>query len=375
MEKYVTNIKDLVIQVLTNGSEIKAKAESGDALPCFQMGMIHLLGIDTPIDFKKASKYLGNQSLSDDPDANRLLGFIAECEGNYSQAFKNYANAGKANRPYINKVSEERVNLQGLFKKLDLPSTVQNKIITNVLNEYIKSDDTKVDASIRIAMICEDEESCLNAAQALFDAGDYYSAMRWLQKGNISEGNALYASVKSYIIGSMSAPNLPNAMEVIEIEGNSFLANLDVVPSYAEIKYICDEGALACKKEWNDTVSPKIATIKKNVEDEENARIRKQQEEKARLKKLQEEERKELLKKQEEEKSQKTKKGCYRMLNIMLLLYIVPVVCMTLSLTISGSKKDGVAVSVITAIIVLLIMAVLPYLAVRWIGKKFINRV
>ena len=35
MEKYVTNIKDPVIQILTNGSEIKTKAESGDALSCF----------------------------------------------------------------------------------------------------------------------------------------------------------------------------------------------------------------------------------------------------------------------------------------------------------------------------------------------------
>ena len=42
MEKYVTNIKDLVIQVLTNDSKIKAKAESGDALSCFQMGMIRI---------------------------------------------------------------------------------------------------------------------------------------------------------------------------------------------------------------------------------------------------------------------------------------------------------------------------------------------
>ena len=57
MEKYLTNIKDLVIQALTDGSEIKTKAESGDASSCFQMGMIHLLGIDTPIDFKKASDY------------------------------------------------------------------------------------------------------------------------------------------------------------------------------------------------------------------------------------------------------------------------------------------------------------------------------
>jgi TPR repeat protein len=215
MEKYVTNIKDLVIQTLTNGAEIKAKAESGDALSCFQMGMIHLLGINTPIDFKKASKYLGNQSLSNDPDANRLLGFIAECEGNYSQAFKNYANAGKANRPYINKVSEERVNLQGLFKKLELPSTVQNKIITNVLNEYIKSGDTKVEASIRIAMICEDEESCLDAAQSLYDAEDYYSAMSWLQKGNIPDSNSLYASVKDKISDSKGTLDLPTTLDVI----------------------------------------------------------------------------------------------------------------------------------------------------------------
>ena len=42
MEKYITNIKDLVIQALTNGSEIKAKAESGDALACFQKGLIRV---------------------------------------------------------------------------------------------------------------------------------------------------------------------------------------------------------------------------------------------------------------------------------------------------------------------------------------------
>jgi len=39
MDKYVTNIKYLVIQALTNSSEIKAKAERGDALSCFQIGV------------------------------------------------------------------------------------------------------------------------------------------------------------------------------------------------------------------------------------------------------------------------------------------------------------------------------------------------
>ena len=302
MEKYVTNIKDLVIQTLTNGSEIKAKAESGDALSCFQMGMIHLLGIDTPIDFKKAGKYLGDPSLSDDPDVNRLLGFIAECEGNYSKAFKNYANAGKANRPYINKVSEERVNLQGIFKKLELPSTAQNKEITKALNEYIKGGDTKVDASIKLAMICEDADSCLDAAQALFDSGDYYSAMRWLQNGDISDSNTLYASVKKKISDSKSALNLPKSLEVIEINGNSFLANFDTTPSYAGIKNLCDEAAAVCMKNWHDSVSPKIASVKKKVEDEEAARIKKQKdEEAARLKKLKAEEDARIKKQKEEE--------------------------------------------------------------------------
>jgi len=308
MEKYVMNIKDLVIQALTNGSEIKAKAESGDALSCFQMGMIHLLGIDTPIDFKKASYFFGNQLLSDDPDANRLLGFIAECEGNYSQAFKNYANAGKANRPYINKVSEERVNLQGIFKKLELPSTAQNKEITKALNEYIKGGDTKVDASIKLAMICEDADSCLDAAQALFDAGDYYSAMRWLQNGEISDSNTLYVSVKKKISDSKNALNLPKSLEVIEIDGNSFLAKFDAIPSYAGIKNLCDEAAVVCMKEWHDNVSPKIASVKKKVEDEEAARLKKlKAEEDDRIKKQKEEEYQLFLQEQEEERKRKKK--------------------------------------------------------------------
>lgn len=73
MEKYVTNIEDLVILALKNGSEIRAKAEDGDALSCFQMGMIHMIGIDTPIDFQKASKFLGHQSLNNDSEATSSL--------------------------------------------------------------------------------------------------------------------------------------------------------------------------------------------------------------------------------------------------------------------------------------------------------------
>ena len=51
MEKYVKNIKVLVIQALTNGSEIKAKAESGDAFSCLQIGKNPILALSVhPID-------------------------------------------------------------------------------------------------------------------------------------------------------------------------------------------------------------------------------------------------------------------------------------------------------------------------------------
>lgn len=90
MDKYITSVKDLVIEALSNFSIIKTSADKGDASSCFKMGMIHMLGIDTAVDFKKAVKYFGNQSLVDNHDANRLLAFIAELEGNFSQAFHYY---------------------------------------------------------------------------------------------------------------------------------------------------------------------------------------------------------------------------------------------------------------------------------------------
>ncbi len=384
MNNNVLSVNDLVIQALTNGSGIKAKAETGDALACFQMGMIHLLGIDTPIDFEKASKFFGNPSLNDDPDANRLLGFIAECEGNYSQAFKNYANAGKANRPYFNKVSEERINLQGYFKKLSLPTTVQNKIITNVLNEYIKGGDTKVEASIRIAMICEDETSCLNAAQALFDNGDYHSAMSWLQNGNISESNTLYASVKKKISDSKNAQNLPNVLDVIEIEGNSFLANIDASPSYAGIRHLCDEQSAKCKKEWIDTISPKIAAVIQKEKDEEAVRIKKQKdEEAARSKKQKEEEEAARMKKQRAEEEARKKKQqeidiqeqikrkekINHKFNKYFLIFFSPVFLFMLAYLI-GAKEVGIASRLAGCVIILIAFVFFPYIIIKWIVKK-----
>lgn len=351
MERNNTSIKELVIQALMNGSEIKANAEKGDALSCFQMGMIHLLGINTPIDFKKASFYLGHQSLNDAPDANRLLGFIAECEGNYSLAFKKYADSagvtgGNAKKPYINKVFSERNNLQAYFKKQELSGSMLNKIVTTVLNEYVKGGDSKVEAGIRIALICDDVDSCLIAAQGLLDSGDYYSAMKWLQKGNISEGNSLYDNVKKKISESKSALNLPNTLEVIEIEGNTFLGNTNAAPSYAGIKNICDGVAIECKKEWHDVVSPKITTIKKKYEDEEAARKKKQKaEEAARLKKQKEAERMALLQQQaEEEEEKRKKKRIKKYLIIPLALFLIFLFIYSTYMTIADAFKNAFTV-------------------------------
>ena len=303
MEK-ISSIKELVIQALTNGSEIKAKAESGDALSCFQMGMIHLLGIDTLIDFKKASKYFGNQSLSDDPDANRILGFIAECEGNYSQAFKKYANAGKAsNRPYINKVFEERGNLQSYLKRIDLPIIVLNKEITGVLNEYIKDGDSALDAKIKLAYICEDETTCLDAAKAVYESGNLFSAISLMQKGNIDSDNPLYVSIKSNYSTSELLRNLPSAIEFIELEGKSFLTSYDSNPTYIGMKSLCDETSTLCKKEWMDCVGKKTSAAKQSIKEEEAARIKNEKEkEAARIKKEKEEEAARRRKMEEEER-------------------------------------------------------------------------
>ena len=47
MNKYITSVKDLVLETLSNFSIIKTSADKGDASSCFKMGMIHLLGINT----------------------------------------------------------------------------------------------------------------------------------------------------------------------------------------------------------------------------------------------------------------------------------------------------------------------------------------
>ena len=103
-------------------------------------------------------------------------------------------------KPELNKVFEERNNLQGFFKKLVLPNAVFNKEITAIINDYIKGGESKVDASVKLATICNDEITCLEAAQSLYDAGDLYSAKRWLQIGNVANTNELFITIEKKTI-------------------------------------------------------------------------------------------------------------------------------------------------------------------------------
>lgn len=269
MEKYVTNIKDLVIQVLMNGSEIKAKAESGDASSCFQLGMIHLLGIDTPINFKKASSFLGHQSLSDYPTANQLLGFIAECDGNYSLAFHNYANTESSEKDtYLDKVIKGRNHIQDYLKKLDLPLTV-NKEISSILSDYSKGKASRIGASIKIAAICEDEQTCLEAAKNLFDSKDYISAIQWLKKGNIDANNSMYIAINEMFEKSKVDLLKSKVIQVVDLNSNSLLSNEDPTPFLINIKKTCDDVSRNCSNEWKDKANSYVGAIIKNYKDKE----------------------------------------------------------------------------------------------------------
>lgn len=269
MEKYVTNIKDLVIQTITNGSEIKSKANSGDPMGCFQMGMIHLLGINTPVDFKKANQFFSNQSLSDNQDAIRLLGFIAECEGNYSQAFQNYALTEKSEKDsFLDKVIKGRNHIQDYLRKLDLPVSL-NKELSSILNDYSKDKTSKTGASIKVATICNDEQSCLEAAKRLYDVKDFISAIQWLKKGNIDSDNSMYTAISEMLEKSKSDLLSSKVLQVINLKNSSLLSKEDPTPFLTKVKQSCDEESMKCVTEWKEKNQFNIGNIIKVYKDQE----------------------------------------------------------------------------------------------------------
>ncbi len=269
MEKYITSIKDLVIQALTNGSDIKANAESGDALSCFQMGMIHLLGINTPIDFKKASQYFGSPSLSDNQDAIRLLGFIAECEGIFSQAFQYYAQTESSEKDsYLDKIVKGRNHIQDYLKKLDLPATL-NKEVSSILSDYAKGKASRTGACVKVAAICEDKPSCLEAAKALYESKDYISAIQWLKKGNVSAENPICVAINERFDKSKKDLLGSKLLQVVNLDSNSLLSKDDPMQSLNIVKKTCDEASTKCFKEWRDKSKAYVDAIIKNKNDKE----------------------------------------------------------------------------------------------------------
>jgi len=270
MEKYVTSINDFVLEVLSSFSLIKTSADRGDAESCYKMGLIQLLGINTNVDFKKASHYLGNQSLENNQDANRLLGFIAECEGDFSSAFQNYAKTGNSEKEsYLDRVIKGRNNIQGYLKKLDLP-IVLNKEISAILSNFSKGNASKVGACIKIAALCNDKPSCLEAANALFDSNDYISAIQWLQKGKISQDNSLYAAINEKFAKSKDVLLHSKDMQILDLDSNSLLSNEDPTPFLNSVKKTCEAASMNSYAEWKEKNKKRIGTIiKKQKEKEE----------------------------------------------------------------------------------------------------------
>lgn len=301
MENYIISIKDLVTQTMTDVADIKAKAENGDPKSCFKMGMFHLLGINTPPDFKKASFFFGNKSLSDNAIVNRLLGFIAEYECLYSDAFGFYAKASEEGLPFLNKVAEERIHLQNFFKGIGLPDTVLNKDISTLLNNYYKGY-SSLDTKIKMASICEDERSCIEAANELLKIGDSFSALSFLQYGKVEGSNPIYASVKSMINQQKDNLLRSKSMDIFELGNSQLLENtFSHYPAHS-IKSNCNAMSNLCKQEWEKSISQIIESIKNTLNEEEKVKLqllreeetekqrKKQEEAAARQRRLQEEE-------------------------------------------------------------------------------------
>lgn len=252
MGKYISSIKDLVILVMTNGSQVIYKANSGEPESCFQVGMMHLLGINTPVDFKKASHYLSNQSLVGNQETTLLLAFIAECEGDYSKAFRQYSNTiSSETDAYIDKVIKGRNNLQDFLKKQNLPISL-NKEISSILSNYGKGKSSRTGACTKIAAICNDEPTCIEVAKCLFDAKDYISAIDWLKRGNVEPNDSMFITInkklKESTLGLLNSKDL----QVINLESISLLSKEDPTPFFKKVKDTCNEASMKCSEEWKD---------------------------------------------------------------------------------------------------------------------------
>ena len=248
MEKYLTSIKDLVYNCLTN------KIGDDDEISNFQLGMVHLLGIGTPVDFKRASQFFGNPSLKNDPDANGMQGFIAECEGDFSSAFKYYAffselSKKAKNASQLQKVIQGRDELQKLFSKYDFPLAFNGEL-SNTLDDLNKGNaKTRLNSRIISALVSEEQLTCKEIAKELLETGDLYSAKLLLMKGNTDKNDELYQEIEKRVV-QYQVEKQNSKGSIVDLEYDSILPNYDKSLSVADIRKKCVEEVNSCNKEW-----------------------------------------------------------------------------------------------------------------------------
>lgn len=359
MDKYITSLKDLIAETFRNSFKLKESAKKGDSKACFQMGMVYLLGINTAIDFKKAKLQFSSQSLLNDHDAQRMLGFLSELDGDYSAAFMYYAKAAGgvvdgSDDSYIENVKQERETLRGWLNKWNFPVRVLNNAITTILEDYAKGGEKKEKACIEIAAICQDAVSCITVARILMGFGDYSDAMQWLQYGAVEKNNPMYQMIQSKIYENSRFINLSNVLEIIEIDGCSLLSNIDIAANFAPARNALNGISVRCSKLWRKEVMPKIESIKSIWKKEEKNRIKKEEEDRQRALKQAE-----LL--ELEEKTRK-KKRRDKIINIILSILFLPYVWIGVS-----ANMDFVST------FLGLMLFALPFLAVRWIVIKVLD--
>ena len=358
MEKYITSLKDLIAETFRNSFKLNESAKNGDSKACFQMGMVYLLGINTAIDFKKAKLQFSSQSLLNDHDAQRMLGFLSELDGDYSAAFMYYAKAAGgvvdgSDDSYIENVKQERETLRGWLNKWNFPARVLNNAITTILEDYAKGGEKKEKACIEIAAICQDAVSCITVARILMGSGDYSNALKWLQYGAVEKNNPMYQMIQSKLNETNSLINLSNVLEVIEIDGCSLFSSIDIAGIFAPARNMLNEISVRCSKLWRKEVMPKIEIIKSKWKKEEKNRIQKEED---RLRALKQAELLEL-----EEKIRK-KKRRDKIIDIVLSILYLPYVWICVS-----ANADFV-----TTFLGLMLFA-LPFLAVRWFVIKVLD--
>ena len=359
MDKYITSLKDLIAETFRNSFKLNESAKNGDPKACFQMGMVYLLGISTAIDFKKAKLQFSSQSLLNDHDAQRMLGFLSELDGDYSAAFMYYAKAAGgvvdgSDDSYIENVKQERETLRGWLNKWNFPVRVLNNAITTILEDYAKGGEKKEKACIEIAAICQDAVSCITVARILMGFGDYSDAMQWLQYGAVEKNNPMYQMIQSKIYENSRFINLSNVLEIIEIDGCSLLSNIDIAANFAPARNALNGISVRCSKLWRKEVMPKIESIKSIWKKEEKNRIKKEEEDRQRALKQAE-----LL--ELEEKIRK-KKRRDKIINIILSILFLPYVWIGVS-----ANMDFVST------FLGLMLFALPFLAVRWIVIKVLD--